>query len=194
MATLVKIRGLERVETTGGVVAGRGFRVPAPQKQFPAGVKATKTLGAGNAAVVYTAKYGGTYGNNISVAHVVAGNNTAFSIAVTYQAATGNPTITVNAATDGGGLSTTTANAAAAAVNAHAEASQFVTAAAGGTGASVITAVAAGAMSTGTDVGTGQPINRRVANNITVVVDVDDPAVAKMLKRNAYRYISLGAA
>lgn len=107
-------------------------RIPILRKM----TKATRTIGAGNAAVLYTSNKGGVGGNSVRTAHVVSGTNTVFSIVVS-----GND-ITVNAATDGAGLSTTTAAAAMAAVNAHATAKLLVTASLPGTGASVITASA----------------------------------------------------
>lgn len=187
MATLVKIKGLERGHSAVGAgSAARGFRVPSGQGlQYPSGVKASLTPTANS--VTFTALYGGTYGNSIQVATAVG----TLAVAVTYAASTGNPTITVTAPA--------TANLAAnqaivAAVNAHAEASQFVVASVAGTGAAANAAVAAAPLSGGTNVGTGQPINRVVNNKSLVVVDVDDAATARALIRAKGRWISLGAA
>jgi len=200
MATVVKIRGLDRADGGGSATGGsyRGFKVKSalgPSVTGGTSVAATKTIGTSNAAVTYTAKIGGTRGNNIQVAHVVSGNNTPLSVVTTYATTTGYPTVTVNAATDGGGLSTTTATAAAAAVNADAVAAQFVSAAAGGTGASVIVAGAAGALSSGANgTGTSEPFYQSVNARTTVLADVDDQVTVRTLKRNANRWISLGTA
>lgn len=197
MTTLVKIRGLtrENAANTGGLVS-RGFRVRAALGQkSDTGTAATKTIGTSNAAVTYTAKYGGAAFNNVQIAHVVAGNNTAASVVTTYATGTANPTITVNASTDGGGLSTLTATAAAALVNADAVASSYVTATAGGTGASVIVAGAAGALTGGADgTGSNSPFFVRVSGYSTVVVDIDDPQNTRSLARNPKGWISLGPA
>jgi hypothetical protein len=208
MATLLKIRGLDRASSSSDVSAttgassmslskgARGFRIKwglGTQQRGTGGVAGALTIGAANAAVTYTANWPGTVGNNVKVAHVVAGNNTAFSIVVTIEAATGKPIITVNAATDGGGLSTTTATVAAAAVNNHPVASQYVSAVAGGTGASVITAAAAAALTGGTNgAGSAEPIYLSANSVSPVTIDIDDPQTARSLRRNVGRFVSLG--
>jgi hypothetical protein len=187
MATLVKIRGLDRgPQVVGGDMAPRGLRVNSGLgQQFPSGVKASLTPTANTQT--YTALYGGTYGNNIRVATAVG----TLGVTVAYTAATGQPTITVTAPA----TATLAANqAVVAAVNAHPEASLYVVASVNGTGAAAHAAVGAANLTGGTDVGTGQPIVRLLNNRATIVVDVDDPATAKALRRNAGRWVSLGAA
>lgn len=204
MATVVKIRGLDRgkaAASDGSATGGsfRGFKVKSalgPSVTGGTSVAANLTIGAGNAAVKYTSKVGGAAGNNIQVAHVdPAGNNVALSVVVTYSATTGYPVITVNGATDGASALTSTATQVAAAVNASAEASQFVTASLPGTGASVITAAAAAPLASGANgTGTSEPFYQSVNNKTTVLVDIDDPVTVRTLRRNNNRWVSLGAA
>jgi hypothetical protein len=186
MATLLKIRGLDRGTASGDspVVARRGFRVPsALGKQFLSGVKASLTPTANTQT--YTAKYGGTWGNSVRIQTATG----TLAVSVSYAASTGVPTILVTAPA----TATLAANTAVVnAVNAHAEASQLVTASIAGTGAAAHAVVAATALSGGTDVGTGQSIYVRTNQSATALVDADDPATAKMLRRNAGRFISLG--
>lgn len=186
MATLVKIKGIDRgPSAVGSDMASRGFRIPQGLgQQFPSGVKASYTPTA--ATQTYTANYGGTQGNNIRVQTAVG----TLAVTVSYASSTGYPTILVTAPA----TATLAANqAVVAAVNAHPEASQFVTASIAGAGTTAHAAVAATALSGGTDVGTGQAIYRLVNNKVgPVTVDVDDPATAKLLRRNAGRFVSLG--
>lgn len=90
-----------------------------------------------NGAVLYRAAATGVAGNSIRVAHIEAGTSTALSVVVSGQ------DITVNLATDSGGVGTSTAAQVAAAVLASAPASALVVATATGTGADL---AAAGAM------------------------------------------------
>lgn len=69
-----------------------------------AGVQASKTIGTSNQQVIFKNLLAGTAGNSKTVAIVISGNNTAFSKTVTATQ------ITINGATDAGGLSTTTVN------------------------------------------------------------------------------------
>lgn len=188
MATLVKLRGLNRVNTagTGAVISNRGFRVrDALGLQYPAGVKASLTPTANTQT--YTAKYGGTYGNSISVQTVVG----TLGVNVTFASGTGLPTVVVTAPA----TATLAANqAVVAAVNAHPTASQYVTASIAGTGAAAHAAVAATALSGGTNVGTAQTIERTLAGAVTVIVDLDDAFTLRQLRRNQAQYISLGQA
>ena len=81
------------------------------------GVKASKTTGApGTDAILWTAMESGVAGNTITLTTVVSGNSTPLSVAVV------GTDITVNAATDAGGLAISTADEIVDAVNAHAEA------------------------------------------------------------------------
>lgn len=209
MATLLKIRGLDRATSTSDVSAtsgassmslsknARGFRVRWGLGQAvrgTGGVQASKTIGTVNAAVTYTANWPGTVGNNIQTAHVVAGGSVARSIVTTIQAATGQPIITVNPATTTGTVNgTETATAIAAAVNNDPIASQYVTATAGGTGASIIVAGGASNLTAGANgAGTAEPIYLGANSAGPVVVDVDDQFTVRSLRRNAGRYVSLG--
>lgn len=102
-------------------------------------VAAARTIGAANTQVVYTAVTPGTQGNNISVAQIVAGNNTPLSVNVVGNA------ITVNLETDGGGASASTANDVVAAIFDSAAARALVNASNGagdGTGLAVAGAAA----------------------------------------------------
>jgi hypothetical protein len=140
MTTLLKIRGLDRSVNVkvGSGVAGqdalsKGFRVQSAQgSYYPSGTSAFEvvgTVGAPNAAVVYAAKNGGAWGNNVKVVQNAPSGTTRI-IAVTYASNTGFPVITITP------TSTDTAATLVAAVNADASASQYVTASLVGTGAS----------------------------------------------------------
>jgi len=191
MATLVKIRGLDRGDSAVGsgtaMSAGnRGFRLKSGLgKQFPSGVKASLTPTA--LTQTYTARYGGTYGNAIKVQTA----NGTLAVSVSYTATTGAPTILVTAPATG----TLAANqAVVAAVNGHAEASQYVVASVAGAGTGAHAVVAATNLAGGTDVGTGQNIYVPVNNRSTAIVDIDDAETARTLRRNTNRFLSLGAA
>jgi len=204
MATLVKIRGLDRgssVVADNSVTGGsyRGFRVPSGLgQQFPSGAKAalSTNLTGSNNDLTYTAKFGGTYGNKIQVAYIdPSANSAALSVTQTYTSGTGTPLISVSLATDSGGAITSTAAQIATAVAAHPGAAQFVTVAnkTGNDGTGVVTAMSATNLASGTDVGTGQSVYLMVTNKSTVIVDVDDPQTARALGRNIKRFVSLGA-
>lgn len=148
MTTLVKIRGLDRTTGTaatgavGSDMVAHGFRVPSGfGLQYPSGNKAFEivgTVGAPNAAVTYTAKGAGTWGNNIQVVHATP-TGTSIGIAVAYNSTAPYVTITVTPAATGAlAHAADTANA----VNQHAVASQYVIASLPGTGASVAVASA----------------------------------------------------
>jgi hypothetical protein len=114
-----------------------------------AGDKASLTIGTLDAAVTYTADLNGTSGNDIRVAHVNPGTaNAALTVTVS-----GND-ITVSMATDAATTPAITSTAAQVrdAVNAHAAASELVTASTPGTGAGTAIAQAMTALSGG---GTG---------------------------------------
>jgi hypothetical protein len=110
------------------------------------GNRATRTLLAGNSSLTYIARTPGTGGNAITIAYVVAGNNTPLSVTVAGNA------ITVNVATGAGGAATSTANDVARAVNFSATAGPLVWAenAAASDGTGVVSAVAATALTGGT--------------------------------------------
>lgn len=217
MATLLKIRGLSRGKLTGNpsvatasdgsVASVRGFRIKhAVGRQFSyetGAVKASRTVGASNSAVTYTANYAGAWGNNVQVAHVLTtASGAAANVAFTYQSGTANPLITVNVATNVSGSNISTATAVAALVNADPNASQYVTAAAGGNGTGTVSTISASNLTSGSNGTTtdaeppynvaGEPIWVRVNNASLVVVDVDDQVTARTLMRNRWRYVSLG--
>jgi len=185
MAVYVKILGLNRGPSAvadGRTSTLRGFRVKSADTQYPGGAKGTLTIGSGNAAVKYDARYGGTYGNSIQVEHLTGGS---LGVTVSYSGAA--PKISVQ-------LGGATAAQVADAVNNSPAASELVRASLPGTGASAASTAAAAPLANGTDVGPGQQIWRTVTNRSVVVVDASDPESARLLRRNAGRYISLGEA
>lgn len=105
----------------------------------PEGKRATLSVnpaGADN-GILYSALYHGSAGNSLRVRHVVAGASTPLSVSVS-----GND-ITVNVATNGSSVATSTAAQVIAAVNAHADASKLIFAQSNeGTGAGVVAAQA----------------------------------------------------
>lgn len=203
MATVVKLRGLDRGESTsaGSATGGsyRGFKVPSalgPSVTGGTSVRASLTIGTTTAGVVYTSKIGGVKGNSIQVAHLDnAGNNNPLLVTVAYTASTGAPTINVQLATDGAGTPNSTALQVVAAVNASAEAAQFVSAAPLTTGAGTAVVGAAAPLANGANgTGTAEPFFQSVNSGTTVLVDLDDQKTVKTLRRNANRWVSLGAA
>lgn len=194
MATLVKIKGLARGEAVGdaGVMRGRGVRLRTPYvgKQGGTGVVAASYTPTAN-VVTYTARVGGVWGNSILVIHATGGAATPV-VAVSYATAgSAAPTITVT------GTAATTPAAVVTAVNAHPVAGNLVVASIAGTGAGTFAAVGSTALSGGAD-GTGStsvPIHVRAsqAAGAVVVVDADDPLVARKLRRDGNNLISLGA-
>jgi hypothetical protein len=85
----------------------------------PAAVLVTNLTGTEN-DLRLEAQKGGVAGNSITLTIVVAGNNTPLSVSVVGTA------ITVNSATDGGGLATSTAKQVRDALNANAQAFSLV--------------------------------------------------------------------
>lgn len=87
-----------------------------------------------NTDLVFTADAAGTAGNSIRIRYVVAGNNTALSVSVSTN------DITVNLATNGSGVPTSTGAQVLAAINAHAPAAALIDTAhaPGSTGAGII--------------------------------------------------------
>jgi hypothetical protein len=157
MAILVKIAGLRRGNTVrSDSTSPRGFRVKSGLGlQYPSGTKAFEiigTVGAPNAAVQYTARYGGTYGNAVKVVQNAPSGSTRI-ITTAYAASTGAPTVTITPTT------TDTAATLVAAFNQHPEASQYAVASLVGTGASApvasadANAVVTLAQATGTSTG-----------------------------------------
>lgn len=109
-----------------------------------------------NGGVTYKAVAYGTSGNSIQVRHVVAGNSTPLTISVTGSQ------ITVNVATDSGGLATSTATAIATAVGLYGPASALVTAAATGTGASITAAAGYTNLVGGVDGGSASSLKSQI--------------------------------
>lgn len=98
-------------------------RLSSPVLSAP-DIKATMTTESlvANSNLAYTAKLEGALGNSISVRYVdPAGNNKSLSVTVSSYA------ITVNLATDSGGLITSTATQIKSAIQAKAEANALVT-------------------------------------------------------------------
>lgn len=191
MATLLKIRGLERGDSavaSGSALSRgiRGFRVKSGYGlQYPAGVKATSSGGSGTSKVIVTAKYGGTWANNHVFTYASGGSAGAISIAVTFASSTGIPTVTY---TCGSGV---TAAQVVTALNADPFVAGLYTASLDSSGAGT-TLVSAGTLASGTDSGTGQPIYVPVNNKATAVIDIDDAATARTLRRNYNRVVYLG--
>lgn len=120
--------------------------------------------------VTYQAYTAGAAGNAITVAHVVAGNNTPLTVGVVGNA------ITVNVATNGGGTATSTATQVAAAVVAAAP--LLVTAIATGTGSGVVGAAGPTNLTSGSDGGTAPAVKGQIdaaaIANLTTSVFVDN--------------------
>lgn len=120
-----------------GVKANRsGKYVAFPVTGLGRAVLFTAT-GITNGEIAYTAQAAGTGGNSIRVRYVVAGINTTLSVSVS-----GND-ITVNLATNGSGVATSTASQVVTAVNASGPAFALVSAALvpGNSGAGVLAAM-----------------------------------------------------
>lgn len=187
MATLAKIRGLPRGSAAGdaGVMRGRGLRVTSGLGLvFDGGVKAALTPTANS--VTFTAVAGGVWGNSLRVATAVG----TLAVSVAYNATTGFPTFTVTAPA----TATLAANQALVAfANGNPEFANYLVASVAGTGAAANAAVAAANLTGGTDVGTGRRLLVRTAANASVIVDLDDSAVAKVLRRSAGNYNVIGA-
>lgn len=110
------------------------------------GVAATKINGASNAIILYTARTAGTGGNSITVAQLNGGASQPLSVSVVGLA------ISVNLATDGSSVITSTASDAIDAINSSAAASALVLATNGaGNGSSLATAVAVGNLTGGSN-------------------------------------------
>ena len=123
--------------------------LPRTMLRAPTGVQlsaASLTIGTTNAAVMYaTPAWRGAPGNSTRVAHVTAGANTPLSVTVSGR------DITVNLATNGSSVATSTAAQVAAAVNASTAVSNLdVVASLPGTGASTAVAAAMANLTGGT--------------------------------------------
>lgn len=174
MATFIHLIGLDR-STGAGYSVRRGIRLPASTS-----ATLTTALTGTNNDLTYTAVTPGTGGNSVTVTYVVAGNSTPLTVSVT-----GND-ITVNVATDAGGVATSTADDVSAAVAGSGAASALVTVAdaAGNDGTGVVTALTKTNLAGGAS-GTNTMLNA----GALVTVDIDNPAVRKILARNRGRWI-----
>ena len=107
----------------------------------------TTALAGTNNDVVYTAVTRGAAGNSIRVRYVVSGNNTPLTVSVSSL------DITVNVATDGSAVATSTADQVKTAIEASAPAAALVTVAdaASNDGSGVVAALAYTNLAAGTD-------------------------------------------
>jgi hypothetical protein len=197
MATLVQIRGLDRAEnSSGSPMSKRGFRI----RTAASGTKAsfTTALTGANNDVVFTAKWGGTYGNDITITYSDPGGTTA-----TLGVVVSGHAITVNLGRASSAINTTGANIVSL-INGDANASKLVTVAnaAANDGTGLVTAMAtqtlvggvtasgSGIMATTADEAAAQSYDTVEAGK-TVTVDLDDQAVARVLRRNHFRFVTL---
>jgi hypothetical protein len=100
--------------TTSAVTGSRCVFARGAADSVTTAVRASRTIGTGASGLILYWGTAGTAGNSKTCSIVVTGNNTAFSIVVTTSA------VTINSATDGGGIATTTVNEAIAALYADA--------------------------------------------------------------------------
>lgn len=112
------------------------------------GNRAQRALGTGNSAYVVFSRKPGTLGNATTFRIVVAGANTAASVATTGSFEAGNATVTFNSATNGSSVATSTVKDMARLVNTDSAARPlvFVTIPEGSDGTGVVAAVAATAL------------------------------------------------
>lgn len=111
-----------------------------------AAIAATLSIGTGAAGIEFTAQSAGAAGNDISIAYVDPGaNSAALGIVVSGNA------ITVNLATDAGGAITSTASEVQSAIDADNDASALVATALPGDGSGTVSAAAAAKMTGGAD-------------------------------------------
>lgn len=153
---LIKKGNIVPVTAGAGITAGDEVQSDAAGKAIPlagvAAVAATLELGTGNSKIKYTAKDAGAAGNGISVRHVdPAAASQALSVTVA-----GND-ITVNLATDGSSVITSTVTLVIAAIAASAAANALVTASngTGSNGTGLVAAAAATNLAGGLDPGSG---------------------------------------
>jgi len=198
MAFLIQIRGLDKKENaSGSVLSKRGFKIPVATSGTAASY--TTALTGTNNDVKFTAKYGGDYGNDVTVTYVDPGGTTAtLGVVVTGH------NIVVNLGRAASAINTTGANIVSL-INGDANASKLVTAAnaAGNDGTGIVTAMtiqtlSGGAYTSGSgfvtstsDTNSGRTWDT-VESGKTVTVDVDSQQVQKILRRNYYRYVVVG--
>lgn len=118
---------------------------------YPEAASFTTNLTGTNNDLTYTAKAKAASGNAITITYVVAGASTPLTVSVTGNA------ITVNVATNGSSVATSTAAQVAAAVAGSTPAAALVTAtnATGNDGTGVVTAMSAQTLTGGRDTGLG---------------------------------------
>lgn len=124
--------------------SGFGTKIKRGDGGVGAGTRASKTFGTSNQMLKIFAKTAGTAGNSLQAGVIVSGNSTAFSIVVT------STSVTINSATDSGGLATTTVLQAIAALYADSTFDTYFDATVGtGNGSGVLVAGALAALTGG---------------------------------------------
>lgn len=131
-----------------------------------AAVAASTVLGSGNAGLRFVADTAGTAGNSITIETVEAGNDTVLSVAVVGNA------ITVNLATDSGGVATSTAAQVKAAIDASGPAAALVNTTLVGDGSGLVAAHVPLALTGGLAAVAGTDI---ILPNLTTIKDLDSP-------------------
>lgn len=128
-------------------VAGYGTLLKRGDGGVGAAVQASRTIGTSNSQIVIKAKAGvlalaGALGNTMSCQIVVSGNNTPLSVSVSGTGA--NASLTINSATNGSAVATSTINDIIAAIDQSATADALFDATSGaGNGTGVLAAAAA---------------------------------------------------
>lgn len=180
------------VETTGVMTASNAVPVgtvnqacfrPGEEVDLVAGAAQAKVLAAGAGGATLTVK---TKVPGLSLAIVVSGTGTTFS--VTYDEPTKR--ITINSATDGGGLPTTTLETAGEALTTQMGA--YIDSAVPSLGSAVLAALGATALgyANGEAIATGRQITSIDANAGTCTVDgaaITAPIGSIFLKSKAYK-------
>ncbi len=169
---------VNNVSDTTGVTA----RVLNGTSQTIAATQSTATIASTTLGsdVKFTRVDGGTdatLGGKVSITYTDPAANNAALGATTTVNASGDVSINISLATDGTGTITSTNDSIAALIAGDATASQYVTAAAEGTGGDLAVATASTDLAGGTDSGTLNFIDKRASNatgNINVVLA--DPA------------------
>jgi hypothetical protein len=157
-----------------------------------AGVQASRTTGAGNAGLVWRARYGGVAGNSITTDINATGANQPLSVVVSGPVAT--PTITVELATTAG-VPTSTASQVKAAIEANPASAALVDIALVGNGSGVMVVEAAVALSGGEDgkrltiAGATTPAN----NGTRLIATVIDARTARLGAHDALAGLTVEA-
>lgn len=170
--SVVPIRASAAIAAFEEVMVGaNGTVVPAVSATEAESAELVTGVVGDDNAIHWTSRIPGSNGNDISVAIVVAGNNTALSVAVAAGV------ITVNSATDGAGAATSTADQVKTAVEADPEADALVTVADEGAsdGSGVVAAVAATPLAGGTD---EDDLPNKIGYAITAAADATDAQIS----------------